>query len=384
MVIGVTDPVTASTWDEVFAAFPKGTRYWSYSRFEDYSTCPYRYRLKRIEKVPETTSPALWQGRILHTIILRYTQHLLRTGQATDITAIDTIARDVYYGEPHGLPLESFHDILTLARKHAESTILPPALVSAEEIWAIPVGEQDVMLLVLDQLSIEGSTAEVVDYKTDWHLRTTAEVARDAQLRYYAWAVTRLYPQVDTIRCVMRFVRHQRDREVVFAADDVAGVEDEIRAQIARITSDTEFRPLPGATCQRCGYFDRCPAAPKHPDIVRIATPDDAERVAGEIAVLEQQVAARKAALKEWTAQAGPVTVNGMTWGHLLSESAGVDDVRAFMDRLGDRAITYLAVDARRLRGMPDDERSLIQDLLVDRSRTSFRSVREREGDHAD
>lgn len=374
------EPVTASTWDEVWAAYPRGTRYWSHSRFEDY-TCPHRYKLRRIDKVPEAVSPVLYKGRLAHAVILAYTRHLLQTGQATDVTAIDDIARSVFFGEKHGLVMEDYAEILELARLHAESFVLPPSIVAAEEIWGIPVSERDVMLLVLDQLVIDGTEAIVTDYKTDWHLRSQREVERDVQLRYYAWATLQMFPQIEQVRCVMRFVRHQRDREVVYTPDDVAGVGDEIRAQIDRITSDTTFAPQPGAACQRCGYWSLCPAAPRFHDIVRIAHPSDAERVAGEIAVLERQIEVRKEALREWTAVAGPVVVNGIEWGHIRSEAVGVDDVREFVARLGDAALGYLSVDARKLRAMPEEERALIEDLLVDRSRTSFRQRRHKEGE---
>lgn len=376
--------VTARNWDEFFAQFPKGTRYWSYTRFEDYS-CPARYKMKRIDRIPESVAPALQKGRIAHAVILAYTKHLMRTGQITDVTAIDEIARRAFFepSEPHSLPPDAFDEILELARLHAESYQLPAGIVSAEEIWGIPVGDKDVMVVIIDQLSIEGTEAHIDDFKTDWHLRSQADVERDLQLRIYAWAVFQHYPHLEQARCTLRFVRHQRERSVVYEPDDVADIDGLIQDQIQRILGDTKFAPAPGATCQRCGYFDRCPAAPRHADIIRVASEEDAVRVAGEIAVLERQLEMRKAALKDWTAQAGPVTVNGIEWGHFLTEAEGVDDVRAFAARLGERAFDFLSVDARKLKGMPEEEREMVMDLIVDRSRTSFRHRKTKGGEES-
>src|SRR5690606_38649092 len=179
------------------------------------------------------------------------------------------------------------------------------------------------------------------------------------------------------------FVRHQKDRTIELDLADVALAEESILGAIERIQGEKDWRPAPGSPCTWCAYADRCPAVGQHVDVVRIASPEDAERVAGELAALERQVELRKKALKEWTNEAGPVQVNGLEWGHFLSEPEGIDDIEAFIERcrkIGINPMDFLSVSAQRLRALPAGDRERLADLMVDKSRTAFRSRKVKAG----
>lgn len=383
----VTTAVAVQSFDDLFRAFPRGTRWWSYTKFEDYA-CPLHYKFKRLDKVPEVVSPALHKGRLAHEIIGAYNRHLLETGQETDVSAIDGIAYEAFFNpsEPHSLPPDAYAEVQQLARQFASYWILDLAhTVSVEEIWGVPVPgtDRDVMIVILDHLAIDGDLARIRDFKTDWHLRSLSDVEEDLQLRVYAWAVKQMYPQVERFEATLDFVRHQKDRTIELDLADVALAEEAIIGTIQRIQAETEWKPAPGAPCTWCAYADRCPAVGQHADVVRIASPEDAERVAGELAVLERQVELRKAALKDWTNVAGPVAVNGLEWGHFLSQSEGIDDVEAFIERcrkIGINPMDFLTVSTQRLQKLPAKDRERLADLMVDKSRTSFRSRKVKAG----
>jgi hypothetical protein len=236
---------------------------------------------------------------------------------------------------------------------------------------------------IIDRLEIDGTTAIITDWKTDWQLRSQAEVERDFQLAVYAWLVSREYPQVDRFVVKLDFVRYNVVRQAELDMGRVAQVEGQILGligQVEQAIKSGKFPPKPGHYCAWCGYSQQCPAAKNIPDDVRpITSAEDARRVAEELAVLERQIAVRKEALKAWCNQNGPVKVNGLVWGFHLVESRTIEDVSEFVRLMNEAGVDprpYLTVNgtkARKIYGNPELVEKL-QPIIKDRSYTRFDS----------
>lgn len=49
-----------------------GVLAWSYSRYADYAQCPYRFKLKYLDKLPTAGSPAMERGNVIHKMAEDY------------------------------------------------------------------------------------------------------------------------------------------------------------------------------------------------------------------------------------------------------------------------------------------------------------------------
>lgn len=360
-------------------------RDYSYSRLSLFESCPAAFHMKYVKKIPEAASDALAFGGLIHKIIATYSQHCLSQGLETDVTAMAGIARQCFYDEPCGLSSDRFPEVLALAEQIAASHTVNPLTVVGIEEWvqAWLANRKYLFRGIIDRLDIQDNLAIITDYKTDWQLRTQADVEADFQLAVYAWLVSLEYPQVDTFTVRLDFVRHGVVRETTLDAGRVAQVEGQVLGLISQVEhalAQGKFTPRPGHFCAWCGYSNQCPAAKMIPaDVGMITSDEDARKVAEELAVLERQVAVRKKALKNWCNQAGPVEVNGITWGFHLVESRTIEDVPEFvrlMQEAGQDPRPFLAVNgtkAKKIFGNPELVEKL-QSVIKDRSYTRFDS----------
>ena len=114
----------------------------------------------------------------------------------------------------------------------------------------------------LDALWVHDGVLDARDYKTGrvW----TDRVADDAQARLQAWV---LAPLADRLGLRLRIAFEHLATEVLDDpepfepdADDLCAIEDELRAEVVSIRSETEFAGVHDAeVCHRCRYRSICP-----------------------------------------------------------------------------------------------------------------------------
>lgn len=363
----------------------------SHSRLALYDRCPAAYDLRYHQNVPEEPSDPLMEGSITHRAIADYNRHLIHHRLETDLTAVAGITRLAWQTEKHSLPAAKLPEIERTMETFARSHALDYGSVVGVEEWfrGLTVAGVD-FRGIRDLLQITGATAIVRDYKTDWQVRSQADVEGDFQLAVYAWATAKEYPQLDKIVAVLDFVRHRVERQVEFDRADTAAVEERLAAMIARVRADKKFAPTPGAQCSWCSYTNRCPAVAALSGQGKpvIVTAEDAVRVAGELALLERQVAERKQALQGYCNLAGPVTAGGLAWGFWKTDSRAIEDLAAFRRVLAKHGLDpdlYLRVDAAATKKLWRDDKlaAALEAISVDRSYTRFDSRKVKAGDVA-
>ncbi len=369
--------------------------YASHTKLECAESCLYRYKRHYIDKAPEPPSWPILIGRATHAAIAAYTRHCIDTAAPTDLAAVPAIARQACFSGDDAPGALALPEVTEILRTFAESHVITAdTLIGLEErvpgTWRPPdswpdgpnLGDKHVFVGIIDRLDAgdDGYTAIITDYKTDWQVRSQADVERDVQLRRYAWLVRSEYPYFSTFKVRLDFVRHGIVREVEFGLDVVQETEQELIAAIDRLASLKTWPATPGEGCAICGFAAECPAL-KGDEIRACATPDDALKVAAQLIVLEKRVSELKEMLKAYCAQAGPVNVNGIQWGHIKTASQSIEDVKAFAERLQAAKLDpwgYLTADGRKLKSLlrKPELADALADLLVDKSYTTFRSKR--------
>ncbi len=354
-------------------------RHYSQTRLNLFETCPCAYKFKYVDHMPGTSSEAMAIGKVVHEAIAEYNRHLLKNKLETDVTAIMEIAYEVFYKETNIIGTSRLGEIEQIMENFAQSHILNlKTTVGIEETIKTQISDDVCFMGIIDLLEIDGDTATIIDYKTDWAVRPQYEVDRDFQLRVYAWLVAREYPQVTNFKAKLDFVRHSIVREVEMDIGDVLRTEAKLLGLVRLIENEKEFPPQPGAGCAWCNYIEKCSALKNISNMTICKTKEDAIRIAGELAILEKQVSDRKEALKNWCTVNGPVVVNGLQWGFYPTLSKDIDDIQRFIDivkELGDDPYRYLSVDGRKTRKLwsRNDVAIMLNEISKDKGYTSFK-----------
>lgn len=368
-------------------------KHYSFTRFQIFDNCPLAYFLTYIKKVKGTTSLALLYGRLIHKIIAEYDRHLLRNNLSTDITIIPEITKKVFfepeteqkdfYKKGSGLSAKHFQDILDIMEVFASAHIFKPdTTVGIEEKLKLQIEPDTTLWMIIDRLEISGNEALIVDYKTDWAIRSEAEIKKDLQMLMYCWGVLQVYPQIERFKVAMEFVRHAVTVKAEHELDRVAKVGEIIEKTIEKIEGTTVFDPSPGAACTYCGHASNCPVIKNLGDL-GIAGEEDALRIAQELTVLEKQVADREEALKRWCNIHGPVETGGVQWGFSPVVSRSVKDIKQFtimLQEAGKDPYAYLSVDGRKAKKLFEQEEELLAPILEDESYTRFGSHKVKDG----
>jgi putative RecB family exonuclease len=366
-------------------------RDYSFSRLNLYESCPAAFRMKYIDKLPESPSEALLTGGLIHRIIAEYTKHCLECGVQTDVTEMSNIVQRCFYDQPAGLESSKYPEILKLAQYFADTHQANiDQLIGYEEwIQAKLAGGKYIFRGIIDRLDIEGSAALITDFKTDYQIRSWADVEHDFQLAVYAWLVSKEYPQVEQFEVQLDFVRFNVQRAAVYERGEVEKIEGQVLAligQVEQAIAKKAFPPRPGHFCGWCGYSGKCLAAKNIPaDMQPITSVEDAQKAAEELAILERQVAVRKEALKDYCSQAGPVEANGLTWGFHRVGGLGIENVEGFVQIINEHGLDprpYLSVNGTKIKKLWEKNGlgEKLKAIAVDKSTTRFEGKKSKVG----
>jgi len=358
-------------------------RDYSYSRLNLFESCALAFKAKYVDKIPEAEGDALKFGGLVHRIIAAYTKHCLECGVQTDITEMPNIVQQCFYEKPAGLDSSRYGDVLNLAQYFADTHQAGlQTLVGCEEwVQAWLANKKHLFRGIVDRLDINGDMATITDYKTDFQLRPDSEVANDFQLAVYAWLVSREYPQVERFVVQLDFVRYNVQRGTTIEKQQLAQVEKQVLGligQVEKAIASGKFPAKPGQFCGWCGYSLQCPAVKDIPaDVKPIAGLEDARKVAEELAVLERQVAVRKEVLKAWCKEAGPVEVNGLTWGFQRVGGMAIENIDEFVRLMNESGLDprpYLSTNGTKLKKLWNDPEMAekLAGIAVDKSTTRF------------
>jgi hypothetical protein len=372
---------------------PHGAETYSVTALRDWE-CLYRGKAKRIDRRKEPISPQLHEGRIVHDAAAAYIRSCCHQGVETDLSAIPALVRQVFFDpaadEPHSLPAERVVEIESVLQRWAEHTRIDAEHTAAvEEVWAPPVRSLQpapYFYAILDHLLLAGDEAIIRDYKSDRHLRSEAEVQGDLQVWSYCWAVAQQFPHVKHFRVEMDFLRHGVVREAEFGLGVVEATEELLAQRITQIRGFRQRRDFPAIACdqcQWCGFQGECPILRAEADPTTIRDADDAAAAAAALHVLEARRTKLRDLLAAYTAEAGPVQVGSLAYGHHIAHGVTIDDVREavrILEAEGHGAVAWdaLRFDSQKLSRIlrNPDIGPEIEHLAVDTSHSSFRAVK--------
>jgi hypothetical protein len=305
------------------------------SALESFS-CPFRYRQIYVDGVPDDSDEAI-RGRAFHAAARRYIHALWQTRQREDLQLAEQAFAEGMVEERTPAHLLPEVGDLFWQRWAPDFELDLDAYLSAEEQQVDSLG----YTWTPDLLYAYDDLLEIPDFKTYWIGFSDAQARHELQGRFYAASARRLYPGFAKYRIRFDFVRWGFSASATFDTADLDQVDAELaitRQQIERAHAENAWPAVPGQHCGFCRL--ECPVvndarlAP-----VRISSAEDAQRIAGQLLVLQQAATARRKALEAWCAGEGPVTIGGREWAHRPS-AVTTFPIAAVMQILIDQGVT--------------------------------------------
>ncbi len=243
------------------------------SRAGDFRTCPLMYRLRSIDRLPETPSPLAVRGTVVHKVLEDLFD--LPAAQRTPERAEDMIQAawqfvldaepelaSMFTGDGPAVAewLASCRESLRGYFSLEDPTRLEPA---ERELYVEALLESRLLLRgFVDRIDEAPDGAlRVVDYKTGRSPRPGLEGRALFQMRFYALVIWRSRGVVPALLQLI----YLGDGQVVSYRPD----EDDLRATerlvqalwraIDQARSSGEWLPSPGAWCQWCSFQAHCP-----------------------------------------------------------------------------------------------------------------------------
>ena len=236
----------------------------SASSIGDYETCPYKYRLKHIDRVPERkTRVTLEFGIIIHNVLDEYhgskdqsldnLMLLVEKHWRTD--AFEYLLREEEFKLQAQELLKAYHQYI---QDH------PPQIVARECKFSFTIAKLQVKISgKIDRIDQEGNRLVVVDYKTS---RNKEKAKGSLQLALYTEALKR--DAVEGVSgkpgsTILHFLRHPDDplESHVFDTADLDKQMEKVKA-VSEGIRRYEFPTKPGDfICRNCDYREfLCPA----------------------------------------------------------------------------------------------------------------------------
>lgn len=253
---GELEPVSPALFDQY------GRVRLSFSRMDTYQQCPTKFRYGYLEAIPTAPSPHLSFGSSVHAALERFYDHKLPS--CPGVEQLLAYLYDVWDSSGFaGLTREQQlawyrHAQEVLRRFHARESGRYRLPADVEKWFELPLGDALVVGSIDRVDANEDGSLEVIDYKTNKHVKDRDRVRTSLQLAIYALACEHLYGRLPG--CVtLYFVVPGIQVRVTVADIDLDAARQRVAA-VAAAVRDGRYPPRPSQLCAWCDYRRLCPA----------------------------------------------------------------------------------------------------------------------------
>lgn len=221
----------------------------SYSRINTYSMCPAKYFYSYVIKEPQSFSAPAVLGNIVHDVL---EDHVGENLSYNDMAVTFEQYRSVY--DPEGQIGPDLIDVayVMLAEyvdRHDGDEV---QVLAKEKEFSIVIGPAFVRGFIDRIDRIDENTIHILDYKTGKFEET--KVKENLQLGIYVLACSVLYPEVDTFKADLYYLRSAKQKGHTFTREDLPGIEQRVLDAIYQIVNDTQFKTTSNARI--CGFCE--------------------------------------------------------------------------------------------------------------------------------
>jgi len=245
---------------------------YSYTRLATYKQCPYRFRLKNIDKISETKTIEQFMGSCVHRVLERLYKNVI----SAKLIPLEKILE--YY---HKRWARKWDDSIKFAKKDLSKddyralgekciedyykSYYPfnqSKTIHVEKRVSFALDNEGRYKIVgfIDRLAIAPDGAyEIHDYKTSGNLPTQKDKDEDKQLALYQIGVRDMWRDVNSIKYLWHYLVFNKEISSSRTDRDIEKIRAEKIALINEIESATEFPPRESSLCNWCSYQSICP-----------------------------------------------------------------------------------------------------------------------------
>ncbi|HMA83032.1 MAG TPA: PD-(D/E)XK nuclease family protein [Candidatus Thermoplasmatota archaeon] len=247
---------------------------YSYSRLSTFKQCPFKYKLKYIDKIDPIIKDTIetFLGTIVHQTLEQLYQNLL-TGC---ITSLDDLLIFFYHKW-----YENWNDEILIVKKkysmecyqsrgkqfitdyyHQYMPFNKTKTISVEDriIFYLDAEKNYQMQGYIDRLDESKSgNYEIHDYKTGSRLPSQNQLDTDRQLAIYALGVKHKYSDAKDIELVWHFLKFNKELRSKRSDQQLSTLSSQLISSIDTIENTKEYPRNPSILCHWCGYKPICP-----------------------------------------------------------------------------------------------------------------------------
>lgn len=235
----------------------------SYSRIDCYAMCPSKYFFKYISKEEETFGAAGTLGNILHDVLEDHVgEEDLEVDELLKSFYLHREAADpdhlisselIEAGETMLLEFVDRHDVDDFIFVH-----------SKEMNFEIVVGTALIRGFI-DRVDYVTDSSEpyilISDYKSGKYEVAQKNISENLQLGIYVIAASMLFPEIDTFKGELYYLRSGKRKSHVFQRADIPTIEARVQREINNIIHDLQYSATKnGRICSFCDFasWDIC------------------------------------------------------------------------------------------------------------------------------
>ncbi len=235
----------------------------SFTRFSTYDTCPQRYKLQYVDRIPVPTAPELHFGSAVHEALrfLYDPKNLERPSLEMAVSAFIAAWRAREQDVAEERRQAYFEQGVDIIRRHYEKRFPPKdgrTVAATERQFDIALGREHTLNGRIDRIDVlPDQRVEIIDYKTGRTMPTQPMAEKDRQLAIYRMAADELYPGYK-VTTIFLYLRHDFELKVDHGEEFLEETRAAVAEAVARIEVG-DFDPNPGAHCDWCPYREHCP-----------------------------------------------------------------------------------------------------------------------------
>jgi CRISPR/Cas system-associated exonuclease Cas4 (RecB family) len=211
---------------------------WSYSRYNDYKTCPLMFKLKHIDKIKPPGSAAMDRGSDIHKLGENYLK-APTPKVPVEYKHFDKQMKELAALNPRVELQLGFTDQWTKATASARD----PHGWFAKDTWLRIVCDVDVRY--------DDHTADIIDFKTGKKYDTNEE-----QVELFSCAPFMEDPQMTAVTTRLWYLDQPKDNEVIreYTRKDFEAIKKDWAKRVRPMFNDRRFAPKPNPKCRYCHF----------------------------------------------------------------------------------------------------------------------------------
>lgn len=321
-------------------------RRWSFTKFSTADHChrQFQARYKSDGHLPEVYEPLREAGKAVHACIERYKSELVATRLPQDLSIVPTIVEEYFGTDPEVVSTECYADVLLVFGLFAKRYRHDPAtFLGAEFMLERELPESDILVEVWPDhverlVDNEGPIVVSTDVKSGYSTTVTADNKLQGEMT--AWALLPMF-EGERVGWRVSWPRNESESPIEeFKPSYAQSLEARLRTIVRRADAAEEsgfYRAQPGSACAWCLVAANCEQREALANAsVIAATPEDAEKAASDLVLLEAAYNQRREQVKAWAQDNGPVLVGDMAVGFRRTKGGDkIGDIGIMLMRLG-------------------------------------------------